>query len=86
MGKEKKSSKWSGRPHAIGHCSVHDRLLYAGRKIARRVIRMKYPGDNTMSPYECSHGLGWHVGHLPNVVVEGKIMRRFVTKTEYRHE
>lgn len=49
-------------------CPRCGKVIYASRKLARRVARSLYPGQS-MSEYRC--GTGWHIGHTPEYVKAG---------------
>lgn len=57
---------------AIGFCDVHQKLLYTGRKPARKSAQCN--GRDGMRPYRCDAVDGmWHLGHLPPNVRKGKL-------------
>jgi hypothetical protein len=57
-------------------CETHAKMSWPTRKSAKLGIRsMRGAGVDiqAMREYECSAGHGWHVGHLPKPVREGKV-------------
>lgn len=50
-------------------CPGCGKRSYRTRRTARRVIRKNYPGEGGMRAYPCRMhgGLGFHIGHGPNL-------------------
>lgn len=63
------------RSHAF-RCEKHGKHTWLDRKIAKQVIRsMRWGGADVsgMREYRCDvYEGGWHVGHMPPAVIEGK--------------
>lgn len=58
---------------ALGWCDYHQKLLYDGRKQAKKAARMHVEHKST---YECSFSPGlFHVGGLPESVMRGRLTR-----------
>jgi len=69
------ASRW--KKHQMGWCYIHNKALFASRKVARRVVR-DYPNSG-MREYACEHVAGFfHIGHLPQVVRDGLLTTREV--------
>lgn len=68
-----------GAPLYLCTCEVHGKLSFVSRKRARLHARRVHPGRG-LSAYQCDAVAGhWHLGHLPRVVVKGRIDRAYVT-------
>jgi hypothetical protein len=66
----------NGAPLHLCTCEVHGKLSFESRKLARLHARRVHPGDHRLNAYECDATPGlWHLGHLPRVVVRGRIDR-----------
>lgn len=65
----------------IGTCGQCSKRAYVSRSVARRVLRCARYDTKGMREYRCPHGIGWHIGHLPQAAVAGvksaaKVYRR----------
>lgn len=59
---------------AVAWCDVHQKLLYATRKEARRIAH-RHHGEHK-SPYECDNQPSyWHIGALHPLVIQGEVAR-----------
>lgn len=58
-------------PADIGTCADCDKRVYPSSKTARAIAK-RIPGRH-MNTYRCPVGNGWHLGHLPAVVVHGDL-------------
>ncbi len=54
-------------------CPADGKRTYNSRRDARKAG--KSTKGRGMNAYECPSGSGWHVGHLPARVVQGRIGR-----------
>lgn len=69
---------------SIAHCGSCQKYLYACKADAKRMIRGN--PEKGLSAYECEYMPGWHIGHLPRVVQEGRITRsEYYGLTAYQH-
>lgn len=58
---------------AFGWCEHHQKLLYLGRKAARRAARLHVEHKST---YSCDHNSGlYHVGGLVESIMRGRRTR-----------
>lgn len=62
------------RSLSLGWCEDCEKLSYEDRKTARQVARLHK--EEHKSVYQCKYRPQlWHVGGLPNAVMEGKVTR-----------
>ncbi|AZG43462.1 hypothetical protein [Gordonia insulae] len=55
------------------HTCICGKRAYHRKSDAKKIRR--HIGDNTMSVYRCQHSDGWHIGHPPPGLKEGRIGR-----------
>lgn len=60
----------------MGWCTVHGKLLYVNRKVARQAAR-EHPSHKNEYPCDKNPAM-WHIGELPPAVIKGEM-----TRTEY---
>lgn len=61
----------------LSWCVAHGKKTFASRKTARRAIRLLH--DTQMREYRCDHADGlWHIGHLPQATLRGRMTTREV--------
>lgn len=61
-----------GHDGHMGRCGTHSKLLYTSRKGAKSAARRL----GGLSVYPCDQPSGgYHIGHLPKIVKDGKIDR-----------
>lgn len=69
-----------GFPNQVSYltwCERHQKKAFT-RRNAKKVIRV-LPGHEGMRRYPCNYiSNGWHVGHLPPAVLEGRLSAREV--------
>lgn len=58
-------------------CTYHGKVLHRTRRSAKRVARLR--GDR-MSVYVCEVNQGYHIGHLPAPVKQGRLDRAELRK------
>ena len=57
-----------------GGCPTCGKTIYQSRKRGRQVIRILC--WSKMRAYRCPDGWGWHIGHNPAVVRQGRLTAR----------
>jgi hypothetical protein len=61
-------------------CVKHRKRGYLSKREAERAIRMYHPGEH-LDTFECDLGTGmWHVGHLPDPVIQRGVPRDIATR------
>jgi hypothetical protein len=58
----------------IGWCRPCRKQLFTSRKAAKRACRRRHPAEQ-LTAYRCPVDDGWHGGHLPRKVREGRVAR-----------
>lgn len=56
-----------------GECPRSGKVGYLSRADAKRVAKRQKHRTGRMRAYSCESCGWWHVGHLPSVVVRGKV-------------
>jgi hypothetical protein len=57
----------------MGYCPGCGKLAYKSRKLARLIVRRRFPGEQIQA-YRCPHiEGGWHAGHTAPEVASGEI-------------
>jgi len=67
----------------VGSCDpCGGKKIHLSRRVARRAARLTVSDDGRPRAYRCPHVDGhWHVGHLPEAVLHGRIDRDRYTQT-----
>lgn len=73
-----------GQPLSMGACPTCQKQCWSTRKAAKRALRSIHTGAKKMSVYPCPTGNGYHYGHLPKPVLEGRRPRQQFTPKDNR--
>lgn len=68
-----------GKPGFHSTCAACGKRSFATRKLAKDMARQV---DRTMRVYQCDGSGAWHMGHLPDAVIQGDIDRRTIYQRE----
>ncbi|WP_280389823.1 hypothetical protein [Nocardia wallacei] len=61
---------------AVGFCQRCGKNSYVSRKVARAIVRRRFPGER-LQAYRCPHLPGvWHGGHVAPEVASGEIAKQ----------